>query len=371
MYNTRHASRASRIAHRAERIALSVAILVAATDAAAQSSNGLFVASVKDYTLWDPSGAADIPGAHVEADGLWFPLIVNNAYTNAGRKKDNNVRDVDFHDPQLTGNGADVDQLNFDQPGTAISYVIAHGTCGDITSANCTSDAQCGIAGYCPGQPPLQPNQSKVCIAVSARELVTSSTVSWHGNFVRYGAGFLQPQQRSFALGESPSSGGFAGVGTNGGTNVGFIINSCGIRSKYWQSASNFFHAGVHSVMMAMPTGAWINTSTGVKDGSDARNYTARGSYIANAILTNQFSAVRHAWLNPTQVDNGFATIKGTGFPSGANIIMARDSSASRTTWHLDTESWFGARLDSNDANGSGFAGFRVLCNYNCSLYGM
>ncbi|MEZ4226993.1 MAG: hypothetical protein R3B13_38995 [Polyangiaceae bacterium] len=351
------------------------AICGLATTAAAQST-GLVVESVKDYTLLDPTGKSDIDGAHTEADGLWVPLTApGTGYTGTHRYKDNSVWDTDFYDPQFNVSSYDNDTANFDAPGTAISYVIAHGECNDVSTIVCSSDADCGVFGYCPGQP-LYAGQSKVCIALGAESMIVSSTSSKHSNRVEYGSDIFHTF-KSFGLGESSSSGSWAGIGTNGGSNVVFIMNSCGLRSRYWQLSTAHFHAGVHSVAMAMPVGAWKNPSGTVcpkppctYDFSDTINDVSRGAYIANAILTNIFSSVHDAWLNPT-LANGYKAYRSTGYATGVNVLLSRDYSQAYADWHVYTESWFGAHNDYYDAKGAAYSRMAYFCNYNCAYYGM
>jgi len=345
-------------------------LAVWAQAAPAQSSSKLNVETVNDYSYLVGDHSQDTH-CNTEGDNLWTALLASGSpYVGGNHYKDGLVWDTDFYDPDLTGNPSDSDTYNFDSGGTAISYVCAHGTCDDVVHTTCSSDADCGANAYCPGMPPLDSGEVRLCIKESARRLFTSSASSSHANQVWYGLNPGFTPYKSFALGEDAASGGYNGAGTNGGTNLAVIVNSCGIRSHYYIDDTTHFFGGTHSVMMAMPTAAW-KTGGGQYCASDTATYAARGSYMANQALANPFAAVGDAWLNPTQVDHGFATTaSGCSHSWGANIIIARDTTSSGAVWHRQTEGWMGARFESNDPKGNGYWAARWMCNYDCNTYG-
>jgi hypothetical protein len=346
-------------------IPLTTMLLVATTalDASAQSSTGIVTETISDYTYVSGGSTGNNTDANTEGDGFYNAMVAaGTGYTALRRYEDSSVYDTDFYDPNLTGNSVDDDTSNFDPAGAAISLVIAHGICDDLTTTVCTSDANCGAGAYCPGDQ-LGAGEQRTCIKESSRRLVTSSPYSSHGNYVWYG----YDDQKSFALGEDANSGGFDGAGTNGGTNVAIIVNSCGTRSRYFLDDSANFFGGVHSVMMAMPTESYLD-STGAQKFSDTAQWSARGSTLSAYILANILAPTSDAWWNPTMIQPGHGY--NGGHSHGANIVMARDATASLAQWHVQTESWFGALLDGNDATGNGYWYAWFVCNYDCNTYG-
>ncbi|GMV27758.1 MAG: hypothetical protein AMXMBFR58_37890 [Phycisphaerae bacterium] len=335
--------------------AVTLAVSSASVTASAISS-GVVVETVGDYDplCGGPSYGACCGGicdtlCNVDGDGLWVPLTASGTgWTGSVRYSDLNVWDTDFHDPELTGNPADNDTWNFDRAGTGLSFVCAHGDCDDQISQTCYSDANCPSGSYCPGMPPLNWGEVRMCIQEKARRLVTASTQNAHANIVTYGRNYNSRWPfRSFALGEDLASGPFGGAGTNGGANVSFIVNSCGLRSRYFWRGTSYFFAGVHTVMMAMPTAAW-QALGGQWCASDAADTTSRGAEIANAILTNPGSATRDAWLIPSQL--AYVDLCGSNHPWGANIVMSRDASQLLANIHVNYESWTNAKRDDLDA---------------------
>ncbi|HEY8042055.1 MAG TPA: hypothetical protein VIF15_19765 [Polyangiaceae bacterium] len=334
--------------------------------ATASAANGLSLETVSDYTLWYPDGSANTD-LDTEGAGFWNAMTApGTLWTPTHWYKDNSVYDTDLYDPDRTGFSGDNDSGNFDPANTGISMVMAHGECGDVTTVNCASDADCGLGSYCPGEP-LLAGESKTCIAESYRRIFTSSTHSQHNNQVWYGSQLFQSPLRNLAFGEDASSGSFGGAGLNGGTNVAIIVNSCGARSRYVGDFLPMF-AGVHTVMMTMPTAAYRDKS-GTVAFSDTRQWSARGSTFANFILTNTNAPATDAWFNPTMSSNGFMSTDGE-HAFGAQIALASDSTWAATTSHLFNESWLGTTFESNDAKGNGYFGAWFACNYDCATYG-
>lgn len=361
------------------RVVVLTSLVAVTRPATAQFSTGVIVEGVGNYDFWcgvNPQccnggcGTNCIP----ETDGFWTALTApGTGYTPLVHYTDNSVWDSDFHDPDLTGYSFDSDTLYFDRAGAAVSYACGHGRCDDAVNWNCTSNNNCGRYSYCPGFPPVDPGESKVCIYEKQRRLTTASTISSHGNHVFYGrdcgTSCTQPF-KSFAMGEDSSSGAFGGAGTNGGANVSFISNSCGVRSGFLNLTTYNFFAGVHSVMMLMPTAAWRSTSGAIFQ-SDALGWNGRGAYIAQVMLTNPSSAVKDAWLDPTHVSYSYVDLSGGTKRWGANIIIARGATQADADWHALTESWVGAKYESNDPTGRGYYRMYASCSYDCATWGM
>lgn len=343
------------------------------SSALAQSiSTGMRISTISDYTFTSGGSTANNTDANVEGDGFWAPMTAaGTGWTGTARYKDNLVWDRDFYDPELTGNTVDND-VYFDGPLTAISMFIGHGLCDDIKQpiVACTSDAQCGAGAYCPGGTSPSPNV-RICIRQGSHKLTTSSTTFSHGNVVTYGQAYGQSAARSLALGEGPTGGAFGGAGTNGGANVSVIVNSCGIRSRYMSTDTTYMFAGLHSIMMTMPTNAIGLSGTFSAFGfSDTAQWGARGSSFASFILANQGASVGDAWMNPTMVNNGFLGVNGAA-NNGANVLVTKDSTLARVQFHANTETWSQSRLEAYDATGLGYWWNRYLCNYSCNTLGM
>jgi hypothetical protein len=339
------------------------AILTYGALAGADSSVGIITETISDYTFVSGGGTFNNTDANTEGDGFYNAMTASGTgYTALRRYKDNLVYDTDFYDPDLTGFSRDGDTSNFDVAGGFISLVIAHGICDDLTTTRCNNDSNCGANAYCPGDQ-LNPGEQSTCINESSRRIITSSTNSSHANNVWYGYN----NQKSFALGESKFSGGYDGAGTNGGTNVAIIVNSCGIRSRYFIDDTANFFAGVHSVMMTMPVESYLDAS-GNQQFSDTAQWSARGSTLSSFILANILGQASAAWWNPTMIQAGHGFNGGHGH--GANIVIGRDSTASMAQWHVKSESWLGAQIDQNDATGNGWWYAWYVCNYDCNTFG-
>jgi hypothetical protein len=275
--------------------------------------------------------------------------------------QDNEVYDTDFYDPDLTGGANDDDTANFDPSNAVLSWVFAHGSCNDATNTGCRADSDCGSNAYCPNFPLSGANEA-ACISKLPRQILTSSTNNWHGNVVRYGDGAA-----SLALGESPSSGGWDGAGTNGGTNITLITNSCGFRSRYILGSSvgdQYLFAGMHELFVQMPVGNQF-VPGGPAITSDTYQWSARGSTMANLILTNTNAVASVAWLTPSFVDNEYSG-------AGANVVKAKDTTAAAAQARLSTETWYQSISNSLDATSYAHEHEVYACNFsNCSSYSL
>jgi len=215
---------------------------------------------------------------------------------------------------------------------------------------------------------PLGTGEHYVCVPQQQRVFLTSSASSTHGNVVNYGTTYGLSAAKSFALGESSTSGSFGGAGINGGANVMMLINSCGFRSHTYLQDMAYMHAGVHMVMVSMPIAVYVQSPSDYVGWSDTAQWSSRGSTIANALLANLNAEAQDTWLSATMVDNGYLAIQGT-HDEGANIVVSRNVSSSAVTSSI-TESWAYAEEDSRDATGSSWWEASWECNYNCTDYG-
>jgi hypothetical protein len=163
-------------------------------------------------------------------------------YTAGVRFTNGLVFPADFIDPEVVLGGADT--TNFDRPGDAIAYFSGHGTCDDQTNTVCTSMASCpdisGLEKRC-----LRYTESPLegrCVYSRPRNIVVDPTgtscqlVNYSTDGVRWG--------------EGPSTGAWAGAGTNGGINLAVIDNSCGITPDlYIPELLNAF-AGISTIAL-------------------------------------------------------------------------------------------------------------------------
>lgn len=329
------------------------------------------VETVSDYTFVCPGGSSSCnTDANVEGAGFYSGMTgAGSTWVGGSFYKDGSVWDRDFYDPQLTGVGTDNDAWS-DQAGTGISLYIGHGFCDDMTVTGCTSDANCPSGSYCPGGN-LIPGTQHVCIQQTARIFQTSSASSLHGNIVTYGQNFGQPAALSIAWGEDSASGSWGGAGTNGGTNVAILLNSCGFRSRLLAAETSNMFAGIHSLLVAVPTSALGYTgSFGTLAYSDASQWAERGANLAAIIQANLNAPVGDAWLNGTLLAHGFTGLNGAP-PEGANMILSKDTTLSAVQFHANLETWNQAKQESFDGHGLGFFWFRYACNYSCNTLGL
>jgi hypothetical protein len=339
----------------------------------AHANTGIVLETISDYSYVSGGSHGNDTDANTEGTGFWNPMTSSGIWTVQSHYTDFDVWDVDFYDHDLTGGASDNDTYGFDQSGAGIAFFIGHGICDDVTNTTCTSDANCAIHyanSYCPSFP-LASGQAATCIVESPRNLViSSSTTNSHGNRVVYGP---NPWSDSIALGEDSNSGSFGGVGTNGGTNIAIITNSCGMRFRYRSQDQNRFYAGVHEVMMNMPVGnVW--TSTGAQF-ADTAQWSTRGTTLANIILTNVNAPASSAWLSPTMVNNSYTAV-GPNIPNstyaGANIVGAFDSSWTAVTTRLSNETWAQSTDETRDPTSASVGAYYYSCNFaNCTSYGL
>jgi hypothetical protein len=345
------------------RRALAAAVAIAATVCGhvAEAYNGVVLETVSDYTRVSNGSTINNTDANTEGAGFWNAMTVSSTWQAQIWFEDASVFDTDFYDPDLTGGQFDNDTNNFDPIGAGLSYFIGHGFCDDITNTACTSDANCGANAYCPNFP--LSGQTAACIIESPRTMWVSSYAAQHNNQVTYGAKSTNPQPLALALGEDANSGSWAGVGTNGSTNIAIITNSCGMRFRYRTQDQNRFFAGVHEVMMNMPVGN-IHSSPS-SSFSDTLQWSARGSTLANLILTNVNAPASSAWLTPSFTNNNYSG-------AGANIISAFDSTATAVTSRMSGETWAQSTSETRDATSGAVGTYWYTCNFsNCSSYNL
>lgn len=328
------------------------AVTVPTINANAQTSTGIVVESVKDY---GPGDQLDNSIANGEGflTGMVFPgsRWHRNAYFI-----NENVWDTDFVDPEINAQGDDLN--NFDKPGTAVSYFTGHGiTAHGCSGPPCSTTAACTTPNTAAGERPpgtcrFSPFDTPRCCYMVDRAAVTRGTGDRFGGIVNYTGGPIR-------WGESPQSGGWAGAGTNGGTNLVVLDISHGILPTFWYPTLVNANAGVQMIATLMTAGG------------DTANVAERGATFASFYsAANEFRKVSESWLDTMAVlpkslgspcPGGGG---GQGFNGcGCHIIVGMDITLARAEGSMN-EGWVHLADDSNDAFGNQFYAAKWLCNY-------
>lgn len=346
----------------------------------AAAITGVTCESVNDYSYTCSQGYCCTPSTthcldticNTESNSFWNAMTASGTiWTAKYHYTDSSVYDTDFYDPQRTGLSYDNDTNNFDASGNAISYTCLHGFGLDFVfgSTPCNSSSDCSF-GECMNEPPSAAGYKSLCTTSASLNAVTSSSSSKHNNFVNYST-------NGVAWGEDASSGTWGGAGTNGSTNVVFLINSLSVRPYYWGEISPIF-AGLHLLANIMV----VNVNNSTQGSADARNDTSRGSNLASYALANPGHAVSEAWfatMDSASSTNGpscpdfnsdYTYGGGHGITGcGAYMVSSWDHSLAAVQWHDWNESWYGAQFESNDATGNNYAWLYWHCNYDCNTY--
>jgi len=332
--------------------------------ATSQASTGISVEGVSDYTTQGSTNT----DCTTEAQGFLNGLTGNGGFTTNIHWYDNNVFDSDFLDPDCSGcDTSDNDTSNFDNAGTAVALVCAHGSCNDATGTTCTTSSQCGT-GYCPGTPPT--SASSACINNSPRSLVTSSTGDIHGHFAVYGPGNAR-------WGEDTTTGSWAGAGTNGDNNAVFLINSCAVRQPFLLSQLFPAFAGMALVNLIMPTSNLNNGNF-----ADAVTWSSRGSTLATNAVANLNGSLKSSWdalLDSTPQTQGGSCPDRTGTYTyggghgitgcGAHVSVSVDSTLAFAQDDLNDMTWSDTQAEGWDSFGNSYWQWWAHCNYDCITY--
>jgi hypothetical protein len=176
-----------------------------------------------------------------------------------------------------------------------------------------------------------------------------------HSNKVFYGGG-------NVAWGEDSAAGTWGNAGTNGGTNLVVLINSCGLTAPFYSQYISAF-AGMHLVAGIMPI-----------DG-DTVNVANRGSLLGNLAVANHNQVVSESWFATMDSASGGGNCRSTyggghGISGcGAYYTLAHDSSTSNAQYHVWTETWVDLKSSTHDAIGNGAGWIYWHCNYDCATY--
>jgi hypothetical protein len=288
-------------------------------------------------------------------------MLSVSGYTAGARWTDGLVYPTDFTDTERVSGGQDA--YNFDRPGDAIAYFSGHGTCDDQSKSpvTCFSNSNCSfISGFearC-----LRDTEKPLlgrCVYSVPRKIIVDRT-NGPGNTcmaVDYSSGGV-------AWGEDPSSGSWAGAGTNGGVNFVVIDNSCGITPDlYYPELINAF-AGVSTIALIMPT----------RVGSDAVDVANRGRAFADRYVANRYSAVAPSWTDAiNSVTDGSSCAFGGGNHGiagcGAHIAISVERTKELAEWANGTETWEQLHYPANDALGKDWMTWIATCNYDCNKH--
>ena len=314
------------------------------------NSTGIVIESVNDF-----GGSGDLSNSIANGDGFSQGVVFpGSRFHMNGRWIDATVYDTDFVDTEINSLGNDT--RYFDMPGTAISFLTAHGigTHG-CSSQSCTSTSQCQApatgGGRFPGSCRFSPFDPARCCYMVDRQAVVNGRVDRFNGLVNYTNELVR-------WGESPQSGGWAGAGTNGGTNVVVLDISHGILPTFWTQTMLNANAGVHLILTLMTAGG------------DTANVSQRGSTFAKFFQQDQNKSVAKSWLNTMAslpANLGGACPGGGGGGGfngcGCNIAVGMDKTRARAEASM-RESWVSITNDNNDALGNQWVTVRWLCNY-------
>ena len=191
-------------------------------------------------------GVGDLSNSIANGDGFLNGLVFpGSPFFQSARWTDGTVYDTDFVDPELNALGNDTN--NFDKPGTAISYLTAHGIVDHgCSTVSCTTTAACTNPSTAtgPGAPRLpgtcrfSPFDNPRCCYMVDRQAIVHGSGDKFGGLVNYTGGAIR-------WGESPEAGGWAGARTNGGTNVVVLDISHGLLPTFWWQTYQRAAAGV------------------------------------------------------------------------------------------------------------------------------
>jgi hypothetical protein len=318
-------------------------------------STGIIVESVDDYSLRNgPSLLNSVANGNGFMNGMVF--IPSSPWHQNAWWNNRAVYDTDFMASALTPRGQG--NFNFDIPNTAISYFTGHGFCTD----GCSTRQACGSSASCttpnpaagermPGACRFSPMDAPRCCYMTDRAAATAGTLDQFNGVVDYTSGPIR-------WGESPSSGGWAGAGTNGGTNMVVLDISCGILPPFWNQAFQAAAAGAHLFATIMVAGG------------DTDNVADRGATFASQFAAAPLGRVSDAWRNTM---NMLPATEGGGCPGGGgghgfngcgcNIVIAFDSTPQGANAKI-AENWFDLQNDANDAKGNNWYSAVWQCNY-------
>lgn len=345
--------------------------VVGTTPYVAFAGTAINIEGVGEYPDAGTGTACDVDLPYAWPDVTQFKNVMLNpstnfaGYTNGQSWKDGSVWPTDFTDDVSGGS----DNLYFDKVGSAISYVHAHGTLpgGPAVAISCTTGANCQqpIAG-------CHPSYAKFCRNEIGMATGWCGCTSFDRTIVTYSngnCGFANYSGGTVKWGESGNSGGWAGAGTNGGTNVAVVVISFAQNAMRGHELFPAY-AGVHMIL------------TPLNHTGDTGDHPDRGFWFAYQYYVNPAKSVMQSWLDggpPMSCTNSPTTSCGWGSQwqscgygingCGGHIGMALDSTASTSLGHVN-EDWYGAQQDWRDAKGTQYWNNLYQCNWDCAATG-
>jgi hypothetical protein len=322
----------------------------------AAQETGITIEAVNKYSC----GALD--NRISNADNFRKRMLSISGYTAGARFTNSAVYPTDFTDPDRVSGGQDT--WNFDRPGDAIAYFSGHGDCADKTDTYCYSTASCpdknGLEKRCLKYTETPENGSRFSTGKCAYSVPRSIIVDKTGKscqWVDYSSGDV-------AWGEDPTSGAWAGAGTNGGVNFVVIDNSCGVTPDlYWAELINAF-AGVSTIALIMPT---LGDTADVAD---------RGRAFADRYVANRYSAIAPSWTDAINSVSsaGVSSCKfgggGHGINGcGAHIAISVERTRELAEWANGIETWEQVHYPANDALGKDWMAWIYTCNFDCNKH--
>ncbi len=291
------------------------------------------------------------------ADNFRNRMLSIPGFTQGVRWTNTNVWQLDFQSPSQVMGGLDFE--NFDRPGDAISYFNGHGSCDDSSGFTCTTTAGC------PDFPPLQKRCVRTSLfPVSGTCMYSKPRIIFTNRFA--GTDCDHPEEVDYSnqvrWGESPSSGGWAGAGTNGGINFAVIDNSCGVTPDLHIPQLENAFAGISSIALIMPT----------RPGDDSGSVSTRGQAFANRYVSDPTRSIAPSWADAiNSVSGGTSCLFGGGghgiLGCGAHIAISSGVTEADALWHNRTETWVQSRDENNDVRGNTWFAWIFTCNYNCN----
>lgn len=343
----------------------------AAADTVAYSKN-ITTEAVNDYSCQRALGLGwgDLPNSIADASGFMSGMTQSGSiYSYAHSYTNTSVFTTDFYDPDVTGL-SDNDNTYFDHPDLGISYFAGHGGVGSgTTGVRCYSGSTCtsppsgtSLPAFCRRRP--GDNFGVCAYTMLTRTLVTGNCNDYAtasrgttGTYVNYSSG-------SAKWGEST---GWAGAGTNGGTNLVVVDASMAELSHRGQEIWPAF-AGVQIL------------ATTLDHTGDTANISDRGGNFAARYRANRNGGVANAWndaLNSNGDRNSLchneANTQSYGGGFGFNGCGAHNATAvdAQLSWAQDdlARSWVNLQNNALDSLGAGYWASQWLCNYDCATW--
>jgi hypothetical protein len=173
------------------------------------------------------------------------------------------------------------------------------------------------------------------------------------------------------ALGENPTTGGWRGAGTNGGTSLAIVRHSDGLIIPFWSQWWPVFAGLQLYAGIALPDSFDANGNN-VNDEADSATY---GTAIAVPYAMTPNQSIVTGYLNAiASVSEGAGCSRSGGgfsYPGGfagcgCHAIMTVSSSAAGAQ-AIMAESWSALTSDNRNQSSSGYYSVQLSCNYNPS----